>query len=497
MGNEAQAATAAARAIELSRGLERDEQLEIEAYSRDLHHEYDRAIELYQSLLSFYPDRADWLLRLAEVQARAHRGRDCHATLESLSRLPMRDRDDPAVAALDARCFEHLGDFRRMRVAAERARQEAGRRGARLLAARAEQIEGRALRWLDQYDEALRLTFAARDHFAQLGADGFEAMAIVNTGDIYNRSGQYAEARKQYETAVARARALGDPGIEVSALDGLTYRATPEQAQALYREILSLAERKNDQRGRVYPLTRLAAFELLGGHISQGLAHEMEAVRLAGQVGAQQLEGEGLCILCSALQRSGDATGALAACAEATARFKLGGGRAEAISVALKSVPALIDRGLHADAEATARQATSEAHTLGVPILEASGHAAVATVLLAEGRRRDAEAAIAAAMALPKPSDPDLAFTIEIPAARVRGTTDAAAGARMAAAVASQARATGWRYFEREALLLQYQLEQSAGHGARAATALTTLEREARRDGDLYIARQAWRARRH
>src|SRR5262249_6000536 len=137
--------------------------------SRELHFEWDRAIDVSRALVTFFPDRADYWLRLAGVQARARRGKDCQATVDSLRQLPLPDGDDPSIDLAEARCAQVAADFPRALANAERAADRAARRGARSLSATALLVEGYALIHVGQLDRGLSCYESARRTFHELG----------------------------------------------------------------------------------------------------------------------------------------------------------------------------------------------------------------------------------------------------------------------------------------------------------------------------------------
>jgi tetratricopeptide (TPR) repeat protein len=487
----------AARAFALCKGLERDEQLAIEAMYRELNHEYDRAVEIYRALLSFFPDRVDWTLRLATVQGRARRGADCLATLTALRRLPPPDPEDPNIDVAEAWCHESSGDFQLMRTAAARGRERAERRGGRLLAARATLLEARAMIKLGEPDEAMRRLVAAQATFHELDEAGMETRAIVSQGDIYNERHEYARSRERYEKALSMLRAHGDTEGELITLNNLATGATAAQARPLYERVLVLARRIDDPVGVMLALNNVAMLDGNNGDVTRADRGFAEELRLARQTGAHQYEALALTNLCSTRLRAGDTAGALAACAEAAAGLAKSGNRMDTVLLDIGLAPALDDRGQHGAAEVAARRAASTAHALGSASLEAIALGELAIVQVNAHHLREAGETIATARARsPQPTDAQAEETVAGAAARLQAATARTTAARRtaahaAAAAAAQAHAGGFICDERDARLLQYQLMYDAGQGAEAKPALVVLEAESRRAGDLYVARRA------
>jgi tetratricopeptide (TPR) repeat protein len=488
---------AAAQASALSKGLEREEQLSIEALYRELHHEYDRAIALYQALLSFYPNRVDWALQLALVQAQARRPDGCKATLDELRRLPPPDPDDPSIDVAEAWCLEASSDYRRMRELAARAQTQAQKRGARLLAARAQMLESRALYRLGDPDGALQRLVAAQSVFHVLGDSGMEARAILAQGDIWNARRKYPDARECFEKALVTVRAQGDVATELQVLNNLAVGAEPARARTLYQEVMTLARSNGDPVGVILATSNLAMLDANADDVANATRGYDEALRLARQVGIRQLEGVALTNLCGLLQRSGDAVGALDACRQADATVAKTNSRMDAVECEMNEFPVLVENHREAEAEATARRAAAEAHSLGVTAVEVIALTELATVLVDERRLREAGEALATARArLAESSEAEAAVYVTLAEARLQGALARTPAARVAAAqtaaqAAALARAGGYVTNDRDARLLHYQLLYAAGQGARVKAQLAALEAESRHAGDLYVARPA------
>jgi tetratricopeptide (TPR) repeat protein len=496
-GDVRKAEAAAARAFALSAGLERDEQLTIEAVYRELHHEYDRAVEIYRALLSFFPDRVDWALGLARVQAHARRPADCQATLEALRRLPPPDAEDPSIDVAEAWCVEVGGDYDKMRTFAARARERAEKRGARLLAARAGILEAHALLRQGQPDTAMQRLVDAQAVFHELGDTGMEVRAIVAQGDLWNDRRNFAKARERYEKVLPTVQAEGDVQTELELLNNLAIGAEPTRARTLYQQVMELARSNDDPFGVILATSNLAMLDANNDEMTAAVKGYTETLRLARQLGAHMFEALSLDNLCGCMRRTGDPAGALANCDQAAAIYAKSSNRTETVSLALTRAAVLDDLGRHAAAAATARQAASDAHTHGATPIEVMALSELATALVNERRLREAGEAIATARArLATESQTEAAVYVALAAARLQAVAAHTAAARLAAAQAAAqaaelAHAGSFITNEREARLLQYQLSYAAGQATEAKAPLTALESASRRAGDLLVARRA------
>src|SRR5262249_55258270 len=88
LGESERARAAAHQAAGLAAGLTREERLVLEARSHRITGDWDRAIEIYRSLLEFFPDDLEYGLALARVQTLAGRSGDALKTVDKLRRPP-------------------------------------------------------------------------------------------------------------------------------------------------------------------------------------------------------------------------------------------------------------------------------------------------------------------------------------------------------------------------------------------------------------------------
>jgi serine/threonine protein kinase/TolB-like protein len=96
------ARAAAAKAVELSVPLDREERLAIEGRSNMLHEQWSEAIDHYRILFATYPDELTYGLHLGRAQIGAGRTTDALATAAAMRKLPPPLRDDPRIGELEA-----------------------------------------------------------------------------------------------------------------------------------------------------------------------------------------------------------------------------------------------------------------------------------------------------------------------------------------------------------------------------------------------------------
>src|SRR5207248_10006201 len=93
LGYDDKAKAESQRAYELSVGLSRRDALGIEARFREETREWTKAVDIYHSLWTVFPDDPEFGLRLADAQVSAGRGQDALLTVNALHQIaaPMRD----------------------------------------------------------------------------------------------------------------------------------------------------------------------------------------------------------------------------------------------------------------------------------------------------------------------------------------------------------------------------------------------------------------------
>jgi tetratricopeptide (TPR) repeat protein len=248
LGYDAKAAEAARRAHEGSGDFPRAERLAIEARFRQAAREWPRAVELYRTLWTFFPDDVEHGLRLANAQIAAGQGQDARATLAAVRKLPPPASDDPRIDLTEALASEALSDFKSERDQAARAADKASARGASLLVARARLAESWALRHLGQTPAATDAAVTARKLYAAAGDRGGVALALLYLSNELEDAGDLAGARAAAEEGLAIRREIGDEHGQARMLNTLANvvdaqgdlpgaRRRREESLALFRKV--------------------------------------------------------------------------------------------------------------------------------------------------------------------------------------------------------------------------------------------------------------------
>ena len=283
LGHDAEARAAAAKAFALSRTLERESRLRIEARYYEAERQWSRAVDLYRSLWIFYPDNLDYGLRLAAAQVAAGQGADALATVARLRRLPPPAGDDPRLDLTEAAAASSQSDYRRQLAAARQAVAKSRAAESRSLAARALLLQAGAHRELGDLEPALAAAAAARDTYAGLGDRGGQARALKTVAIIHFDRGDRAAAKRDLAETLQLSRAIGYRIGEATALGNLAVilKVEGDLAGALrqYRQSLAVFEELGDQADAATARNNIANIYYTQGDLDRARAMFEEARR--------------------------------------------------------------------------------------------------------------------------------------------------------------------------------------------------------------------------
>jgi tetratricopeptide (TPR) repeat protein len=181
----------------------------VEGRYRDVSHERDKAIEVYQKLVSLYPDKIDYGLRLAVAQTNAGRTQEAMRTLEALRKAP-RAESDPRIELYEAGAAGRLGDYKHVQAAAQRALEKAEVQGAKLLAAEARRYQCFGTQNLGLSNEALAYCAEAKRLYTEAGDRDHVAWVLKDTVQSLLIQGDIVAAKEANEEAISIFREVGD-----------------------------------------------------------------------------------------------------------------------------------------------------------------------------------------------------------------------------------------------------------------------------------------------
>lgn len=171
LGYEKEAREQANEAFRLSRNLLREDQLVVEGIYRIVNHDYDKAIDVYRTLFTLFPDNLDHGLRLAAAQQKGAKPLDSLDTVRVLRKLPTPASSDPRVDLQEAEDQIAVGNYQQALTPLNQALDKAIAQGARSFAARARERECQVFAYLGQVEKAVASCREARDIYAGAGKD--------------------------------------------------------------------------------------------------------------------------------------------------------------------------------------------------------------------------------------------------------------------------------------------------------------------------------------
>jgi DNA-binding winged helix-turn-helix (wHTH) protein/tetratricopeptide (TPR) repeat protein/TolB-like protein len=546
LGYDKKAQPEARQAYELATNLSREEKLAVEGRYRAIDHEHEKAIEVYRTLFTLFPDNVDYGLRLATTQVGGSKGHDALATIESLRKLARPASEDPRIDLQEAAAWDSLGEFKQQEPLLARAVEKAKAQGARLVLAEARENqcwlfrylgqtqnavaacresrdifgaagdrknEARALRaWADAISltdapESIRLYQQAQVLFRSVGSQAGVAEVLNNLGDVYDVQGDPATAEKMERQALAIYR-LTDRKQPQAAVTGNVAGDRIEQgdlrgALQLYKESLQLDPEDTGNVARVG--LNVAKIHQLQGDLAWAKNGYEQSLATLQKNGDQDASAYAMWSLGSLLLEEADFSGARKMYGQALAIRTSGGDKLSIAETQLGLADLSLEEG-HSpvEQEAAMRQAVEIFQKQEARDDETRSQCILARALLAEGKAAAASEAMQHARSLAaKSQNPEIRWRTAITAARIETTRqDAAHFAAGSAtrkeldAIIAKSRELGYQGIELDARLALAEIEMKAGQMTAGRAHLTAIEADAKAKGYLLVARKAAVARR-
>jgi len=538
LGNEAAAITEADKALTLASSLGREERLSIEARADVFHKQWDKAIEIYRSLLTFYPDELAYGLRLGITQIAAGKGADALATMAKLRALPAPLRNDPGIELVTADAYRTLHDPKQELEAAKRAEAIGAASSMRIVVARAKANQSYAYRDLGQNDRSVALLRESAKIYEEAGDRGGAGRSLSNLALSLWSIGNLREAESVLEKALAMHREVGSRSFEsrtlnnigmirfskgdmdgaekafrealavqresnfitmlgptISNLGGvLQTRGDLDGALKMYAEAIEVARKTDDHLGSVTAYVNSAETLRLLGRVAESKEQYDRTIAVAREMHLASQEAYAQAGLGELALLRGDVAEAQRQHATALATRRKGN---ESIAIAQSQTMmanlALETKGDLAASEASLREAIATCAKEGAADDETAAHETLARVLLARGRVADARAEIARARTIAKDTHTITLLTaMAATEARVElasGHFDAAATkAQEAAAIAKRGQLLG---AELDARLVEADADAKRGKASEARTIVAGVKQRAEAKGLGLYARKA------
>jgi tetratricopeptide (TPR) repeat protein/TolB-like protein len=548
LGYSKKAQLEARQALELSASLSREERLVVEGRCSVIAYERDKAIEIYRTLFTLFPDSVDFGLRLAWAQTGAGKGRDALATVESLRKLEAPASDDPRIELQEVAAWDALGDFKRQEQPLLRAIEKARAHGSRLVLARALENqcwlfmyfgqtqnavaacresrdlyaaagdrngEAIALRcWADatiQSDapESIRLYQQAQSLFRKVGSEAGLANVLSNLGNVYGEQGDYAKAEKLQRESLdgfrltddrrAQAEIIGDIGshrMEQGDLRG---------AIQLDEEALQLDREMANTGAAAGSVSDLAFVHQLQGDLAGAEQEFEQSLATVQQNGNQDSTATVMWRLGGLLLQEADFSGARKRYEQALAIRTSAGDELTIAETRLGIADLSLEEAQSPVAqEAAMRQVIEVFQKQKARDDEIEAWCTLARVLLAEGKVAAAKEAMQhAGLLAAKSQNPAIRWQTTIVSARIdtAGNNTSGKDAVNSASVQSarkelgaiilKSRTLGYKGFELNARLALAEIEMKTGQTKSGRVLLTAIEADAKAKGYNLIARKA------
>jgi eukaryotic-like serine/threonine-protein kinase len=504
LGYEKDARDEAQKAFKLASNLPREEQLSIEARYRELSHQWDEAIRLYQTLWHDYPDNVEYGLRLASAQKSSGKAKDSLATVGVLRALPSPSGDDPRIDLAEAYATNGLGDLKQSQQAATRAAEKSEAIGSSNILAKAKTAQAKVLFEQQDLPAALNLFRQSLDIYQQVGDNIGVTASLSNIASVLQAQGQFSEALGMYEKALAIYLKAGDKTSAALTLNnmGVVYESQRNFAEAkkTYEKSLDLYRELGDKLNQGFVLNNLAEVLFLDGDLAGARKMHESALALDRANANQVATAEALYDLGQVLAAQGDLADARKSLEEALKIWTDIGEADSGNSARLALCQLSLKDGHPQDAETAARKLSAEAVDKKQGELAAQSQIVLAQALLSQNKLPEAAAAATLAQSsAAEISDPESQLSFKISAARVQGLagpSDAQLRAMQTLQQClDQAAKGGLLAQQMEAELALGELEIATGRSEAGRARLQSLQKQATSRGYLLLARQATTAR--
>ena len=542
LGYEKKAQQEARHGYELAAMLSREEKLLVEGRYRQIGHENDKAIEVYRSLFTLFPDNLDYGLKLAAAQSLGNKGRDALATVESLRKLAAPASADPRIDLAEKSAWHQLGDFKHQEQPLAHAVEKSKAQGSRLILADAKreqcwlysyfgqlqtavgdcqesrglfaaagdrQGEADALRtWADaiaQSDapEAIRLYQQAEAVFRSNGSESGVSSVLNNLGLVYEAQGDAAAAEKMHREALAIFRRLDDKQRQAAATLNLANEVSDlgdiPGAMKLYEEALQLDQETENSTDVALAGYNIANMHALQGDLASAKQGFEQALATWQKNGDQYSSTYATFSLGLVLVQKADFAGARKMYEQTLATRT---SASDKLGIA-ETQMSLAELGLEegrppSEQEATIRQTIEVFEKEKARDDEIQARCLLSRALLAEGRGAEAKESAQRARGLAvKSQNPYIRWMAAIASARIETaakdshSTTAAVALKELNLVITQAHKLGFKGTELDARLALGELEIKTGHAEVGRRQLAAVEKDAAAAGFALIAHKA------
>jgi serine/threonine protein kinase/tetratricopeptide (TPR) repeat protein len=314
LGHDPDAREQAKQALDTAGKLPREDHLLVEARYYETVKNWPKAIETYEVLVSFFPDSLEYRLNLASAKTSSGQGKDALHDLSELAKSNPQAQGDPRVDLAISQVGSATGDSKLQRDASGRAASKAERQGARLLQARARNLECRSLANLGENAKAGVVCEEARRIFAETGDRGELARTLHSMAEVPLNRGDLATAGKLYRQSLVIVREIGDQQGMARELVNLGLIAAMQGDMAaglkMYDESYRSYEEAGDKPGMAAVTGNTGNLLRAQGKLTDALAHYQKALVISNEIGHRSSSAQAMQVIGLALADQGDLPGA-------------------------------------------------------------------------------------------------------------------------------------------------------------------------------------------
>lgn len=485
------------KALDLSGPISREDRLLIEARYRMYSGEYEKAIEIYRSLFTFYPDNLDYGIGLQTSLSVAGLNQEAMQVVKQLRSLPPPLSNDPLIDMAEADEFEQLNNPKQSLAISKVAVEKSLKRGARLEAAIGYDSLGFEYMRLGELDSAMTAYEASRSIYEAAGDQFGVVNALNGIARVAGYQGDLNRAETSFRQVLDVSQQIGNLSMVVSCSSSLAFtlwkKGELNDADKAIHTTFDLEDRLSDKTGIGY-IRRTAGLILR----DQGQLQKADALYQGWIADARKdgwdsatawlLYGRSLVLL-----DQNKLEEARKAQQEALQLRTETGERVQAAESKQALASVLLEAGQFSEAEKIATESAGDFHELKQPEDEGSSRVVLARCLIAAGRIADAQLQIDQATALMRNTQN---FTKRISLVITSSTLKAQAGktpeARKSLLDAiGEAHDAGFVRLEMEAQLALGRIENSSGDTASGQKRLKDIAARAKQSDFLLIASHA------
>lgn len=321
LGYDQQAAKEARLALSRAGRLPREDYLVVEARFFETSRDWEKAIQRYRALFTFFPDNLEYGLSLARAETSSGKGKDALATLAELEKSGVAASDDPRIDLARSEAGASLGNAKLRRDAAESAAAKAYKQGARLLLARARTQECRALADLGENARAGPVCEEGRRIFAETGDRFWLARNLHATAEVPLNQDDWARAESLYRQALTLTREIGDEQGTARELGNIAltykYRGDLATAISMQKEAFDIETKIADKNGMAIQSGNIGNSLSLQGKLEEALPYYRRSLEISNEIGNRNSAGIALGNIAGVLAEKGDLNGALSMAGQA------------------------------------------------------------------------------------------------------------------------------------------------------------------------------------